>query len=126
MKKIIFIAVFSLGLGLSFNVFAAAYLSLPKNAPLLPIPNGGAPNVSNNINSPNSPANTNLQQLNQQSNRQQQPQQTPADTTTPPVAPITGNAPGPSTTFYWILIFVGLAGLLAAGAWVYWRFYRSP
>jgi hypothetical protein len=127
-KKIVLISIISLGLSFGFSVLAVARLSVPKNSPLQPIPQGTAPNVSNNINTPNSDINKNLQsQIPPATNTEQTnpTQNTDQSGNLNQPAPIVGNVPTTSSTLYWILLFIGLAGLMCIGLWAYMRFLRK-
>jgi hypothetical protein len=120
-KKIITIVF----VGLIFGFNAQAARTVPVNEPLQPMPENTYPNVSNNINSADSEVNQSLE-------ADLPIEQTPdgSEPTVEPGAtdnqPIVADAAEPATTTYWILLFVGIVGLVGIAFWVYTRFFRKP
>lgn len=127
MRKLFLTTLILVGLSVSASVFAASRLSVPENDPLQPIPPGAGPNISNNINTPESEINQNLGEQNQQPEVPEQP--TPDEegfeNLDQPGSPIVGEVPTSSSTTYWVLLFLGLAGLIGIGIWGYVRFVRG-
>ncbi|HEX9503107.1 MAG TPA: hypothetical protein VF974_02175 [Patescibacteria group bacterium] len=122
-KKSILIVIFCAGLGFGLPAFAVR--ELPKNQPLFLAPPNIKPNYSHNINSPQSQSNLDLRA------------QTPVNLPEPPesgnpnpsnpgqIVPLSGDTSAPSSSSsYWILLFIGLAGLMTTVVWAYLRFAR--
>jgi hypothetical protein len=119
-KKLLFSIIFCLSLCFCSQAIAARLV--PHNAPLQPIPQGTAANVSNNVNSDNSESNISAKQ---QSDAVEQSQQTPDQSQPTPSPTPTPTPPSVNETPYWILIFIGIIGLAGVGAWLYFRFMRK-
>jgi hypothetical protein len=121
MNKKIFTIAIIFGLFFSPNVFAAHLV--PKTAPLQPLPVNIAPNISHNVNTPNSPSNQALQQASKQAQQALTPQNNQTNQQIPqnPQILIPNQSAQP---YVWLLIF-GLLGLIAVGIWVYIRFIRN-
>jgi LPXTG-motif cell wall-anchored protein len=117
-------------------VFAGLLLAPPAHAiliapqgdnPLQPIPQGTGVNHSNNINSANSPYNKQLEQEQnqvQEAEPAQNNSQSPEAVTSPETAVQESLPSAGSVWQYWILLIIGILGLIGGGIWFYLRWKK--